>query len=267
MRRLLPSSLRNAAAALARRVADRLSAWPEPSSDDGRDVMACCIGYNVHGGYCVPLSSRHRPAARRILAGQVWEPDTLAFMSAHVDGGDVVHAGTYFGDFLPALAHAGDARHRVWAFEPNPENWRCAAITIALNGLRNVSLTQAGLGAEPGCLDMEVADASGRALGGRSHIVDTAAGGRVTPVEITTVDATVPADRHVSLLQLDVEGFEMQALVGAMGTIRRCRPTLVLENLPPRRWLEDHLLALGYREAGRLHRNRVLTSERTSTAP
>ena len=62
-------------------------------------------------------------------------------------------------------------------------------------------------------------------------------------------------------MQLDVEGYEQQALAGAMRTIIRCRPILILENLPERHWFEANILRLGYRETGKLHENFIFTCE------
>jgi hypothetical protein len=85
-------------------------------------VLQCCIAYNKYGGYCVPLASRYRVAARKILAGEVWEPTTIEFLMSYGSHGDIVHAGAYFGDFLPALSRSCAPGAKVWAFEPNPEN-------------------------------------------------------------------------------------------------------------------------------------------------
>src|SRR5882672_2138462 len=104
----------------------------------GDRVLQCRVSYNKYGGYCVPSSSVHRPAAQKILSGDVWEPDTIEFMVNHVGDGDIVHAGAYFGDFIPALSQACKPSAKLWTFEPNPENYRCALITIEINGLRNV---------------------------------------------------------------------------------------------------------------------------------
>src|SRR5438477_11756587 len=87
-------------------------------------VLRCQIAYNEFGGFCVPTSSLHRPAARKILAGQVHEPQTIAFVAAHGEHGDIVHAGAYFGDFLPGLSRACAPAYRIWAFEPNHANYR-----------------------------------------------------------------------------------------------------------------------------------------------
>lgn len=225
-------------------------------------VLQCSIAYNAYGGYCVPLSSSHRPAARTILAGRIWEPDTIEFLRAHCKAGDIIHAGTYFGDFLPALSRAVDSRAMVWAFEPNPENYRCARITTYVNGLQNVELTNAGLGERAGLLPLLTRGVHGASLGGASRI--TQAGGqsndnRSIDVRIVTIDETFPSGRKASLIQLDVEGFERQALAGALATIRRCKPILVLESVPEENWLAQNLGTLGYRLTHRVNGNFVLS--------
>lgn len=229
---------------------------------DAGTVLQCCIAYNPYGGYCVPLSARHRPAAQRIFDGQVWEPDTLAFLTSHATDGDIVHAGTFFGDFLPALSRACAPTARVWAFEPNSESYRCAQVTLGINGLQNVELLNAGLGERRGKLPMLVADPRGKALGGGSRIIaeppDPTAARHSELVSVVTVDDVVPADRSVSLIQLDVEGFEQPALAGALETIRRCKPILVLETVPAdEHWLAENIVSLGYRVAGKVHGNTI----------
>src|SRR5947209_16928501 len=108
----------------------------------------CVLASNEYGHYAVPISCEHRPASQRILAGRVHEPRTLAFMTEHCGSRDIVHAGAFFGDFLPALAKAVEASALLWAFEPNPENYTCASWTVRLNGLSNCRLHHAGLGSE-----------------------------------------------------------------------------------------------------------------------
>lgn len=67
-------------------------------------VLKCIVSYNKYGGFCVPESSCHRPVSQRIFSNGVWEPDTIEFIMSNCGDGDVVHAGTYFGDFLSALS-------------------------------------------------------------------------------------------------------------------------------------------------------------------
>jgi FkbM family methyltransferase len=234
------------------------------SSDLPRAALACLIARNALGEYCLPANSIHRPAAQRILAGEVWEPETIELVCRSVGTGDLVHAGTYFGDFLPAYSRACSPGAVTWAFEPNAENFRCAQITAKLNDLRNVRLVNAALGSRRGNGAVITVDSDGRARGGSSQVV-TDAGALATlgtqPVSIVSVDSVVPPDRHVSVIQLDVEGFEQLALSGSIATITRCRPLLVLETLPAGDWLARHLDPLGYRVTGTVHANTILATD------
>ncbi len=76
--------------------------------------LKCIVSYNEYGAYCIPLSSLHRVAARRVLGNDVYEPLTLAFMRAHCGSGDIVHAGTLHVQTVDGEGYAlGGASHLV----------------------------------------------------------------------------------------------------------------------------------------------------------
>ena len=75
------------------------------------------IAENRYGSYSVPEGLDHRPAVRLVKAGDVYEPDTIAFMRDHAGAGDVIHAGTFFGDFLPGLSAAMAKGAKIWAYQ------------------------------------------------------------------------------------------------------------------------------------------------------
>ncbi len=66
---------------------------------------------------------------------------------------------------------------------------------------------------------------------------------RLQTVDVIPLDSL---DLSPDLLQLDVEGFEYEALLGATNTIKRCRPVIQIETLTEsiQRFLHDH----GYTE-------------------
>ncbi|WP_367154165.1 FkbM family methyltransferase [Methylomonas sp. HYX-M1] len=244
----------------------RIDLSKEYESLNALQALKCKISYNRYGGYCVPLSSHHRPAAQKVLAKAVYEPDTIEYMLENCQSGDVVHAGTYFGDFLPALAKGIPGNAKVWAFEPNPENYRCARITLDLNGIENTVLTHAGLGEKQETRLIKTRDANGLALGGASRIVSGNTSDEIgtEAVRIVTIDDTVESDRTVSIIQLDVEGYEKEALAGGLKTIRRCLPIIILEVLPNStllgsEWFSNNILSLGYKKIQDLHGNSVFS--------
>jgi len=234
----------------------------------GLNVLKCKFSYNKYGGYCVPLSSHHRPAAQRILLNDVYEPETIEYILNHCKTGDVVHAGTYFGDFLPALSNGVAPNAKIWAFEPNLENYRCAGITMALNNITNTVLTHAGLGARQETRLMQTIDDDGRSLGGGSRIIaaSTSSQASAEPVPIVSIDDFLNSNRVVSIIQLDVEGFEIEALAGALNTIRKHRPVIILEVLPDStvpggEWFCNNILSLGYIKVHTVHGNWVFAAD------
>jgi len=226
-------------------------------------VLQCCISYNKYGGYCVPTSSLARPAAQKIISGKVYEPDTINFLAATSRHGDIVHAGAYFGDFLPALSKSLGSDFRIWAFEPNPENYRCALMTIFINDLLNVEIRNAGLGKGKTQGTMIISDQQGVALGGGSKILSDENGcidERTILVEIVSLDDVIPSDRQVAVIHLDVEGYELPALAGSLRIIKQWKPILIVESMPDNEWFDANIISLGYRLEMKLHRNSVFVA-------
>lgn len=218
---------------------------------------------NRFGIYAVDMATKHRPATQMILKGQVHEPLTVEFIVNRCGSGDVVQAGVFFGDFLPPLAAGMPKSSLIWAFEPNPRSYFLAGRTIALNGLTNVRLRNAALSDKAGDFDLVVEDDVGKPLGGLSHLagygnIEGGVSGKSVKTEVVKLDDAVPEHRFVSIIQLDVEGHELQALSGARRMIEKNRPILILENVSDPANLAAILPDLGYRPVGTLHgRNTV----------
>ena len=247
IRNLLPQPLVVALMGLRNRFRYRLTPVHRQFPGDSDAILDCCIAYNRYGGYCIPASGYFHSAPQSIYRGGIWEPATVEYIRQHHPGGDLIHAGTFFGDLLPAAAPVVDT---LWAFEPVRESYRCAQITCLLNGLENVRLHNHGLGAERAEKTMRIRDGYyNESMGGGSRIVEA---GEIDPaiaqkVEVAAIDDLIPEDRQVGTIHLDIEGFEQQALAGGLQTIERCRPLLIIETLPEPAWIEAHLSPLGYR--------------------
>lgn len=216
--------------------------------------QATISAQNIHGVYAIPEGLEHRPAARKALAGEVYETRTIDFMCKYMGNGDVIHAGTFFGDFLPALSKAAHPDARIWAFEPNPANHAAATETIAMNGLTNVTLTHAALGMRDDQVSFRTHDKEGAALGGRSHVTDDTGEG-VVNVRSVMLDYIVPLSRPVSILQLDVEGYEKFALRGAYHLINRWKPILIVELFDKPHFFQRHFQAVEYVQLGEINNN------------
>jgi len=227
--------------------------------------MATIIAQNEFGSYAIPESVAYRPAARATLKGKVWERSTIMFMRQHASDGDVLQAGAFFGDFLPAISQCLAASARVWAFEPNLENFEHAKQTIELNALDNVVLQNMGLGERRAIRKLRVANRQGIALGGASRFVDyddAVAGERLIDAPVGCIDDLIPPDRNISIVQLDLEGYELRALRGGMQTIKRCMPIVIVEINEPASKCAELLKAAGYSVRGTLGKNLVVVPAR-----
>jgi FkbM family methyltransferase len=103
--------------------------------------------------------------------------------------------------------------------------------------LPNIILGHAALGGDDRNIGLTTADENGKPLGGASYI--SANGNELT--RQVRLDDTVPAERKISVIHFDLEGYEAEALKGAEATIRRDRPVVILETVP-----EDFASRFGY---------------------
>lgn len=127
---------------------------------------------------------------------------------------------------LMAAQYAG----RVYCFEPGPGVFGLLSETIRTNGLQDkVETINLALGNCNGRLSFFDNQTSGSA----SHIITDATLARESTVQVrvTTLDAfvAVRALERLDLIKIDIEGFEIDALTGAMDTVRSLRPSALIE--------------------------------------
>lgn len=208
--------------------------------------------------YFVPEYAQHRGVSRKIMRKQYEAPrlhDVVKTVMAR-SGGSMVHAGAFFGDMLPSFSRKTPGT--VYAFEPVVENYLLARAVVHENDLDNVVLMHAGLGADPGVAWVETMTRQ-RHRGGHASIVS----GPEEPTRRPQRTPLLAVDQldieDLSLVQLDVEGFELPILEGAERTIRSQQPAIVVEDDLDN--CSDFLRDLGYSEAARLGRDHLYLTE------
>jgi len=153
--------------------------------------------------------------------------DTLPADAVIVDG------GANIGFFTVPVAHRTQGRGtRIVSFEPQRQLFQALGGSLAINGYRHVYLHNCGLGAEPGIAELPAVDYSVAQDFGTvslSNETTVAEDGWMADrvVDITSIDAmTLP---RLDFFKLDVEGYEIPALTGALATIKRHRPWIWVE--------------------------------------
>lgn len=126
--------------------------------------------------------------------------------------------GAYNGDTLKELGELTDWHWRV-AVAVEPDRRSCRKLRLLAEefnerGLK-VEVQEAGIWSEQG--ELGFSDSGGRQ--------STFIGAQKCTVPVTTIDA-VAAQRAVTLIKMDVEGAELQALAGGRQTLQRFAPKL-----------------------------------------
>jgi FkbM family methyltransferase len=146
--------------------------------------------------------------------------------------GVVMEVGTNIGTHTVPLAKAlARQNRRLLAFEPQPVIFQNMCANLALNALGNVMAWPSACGDRAATLYFSQPDyAAGGNFGGVSMSAEPVANGVAIPcIELDEVFG----GETVSLMKVDVEGFELLVLQGAEVIIDRCRPVLYVENDRP----------------------------------
>ena len=156
------------------------------------------------------------------LGAPVVCPDYLPPDLVRPGPGEVfVDCGAYTGDTIAVLLGATGGRvGRVVAFEADPVN--VAALRAYVGGLPadlrgRIEVRPQAVGAAPGTVRIEPTGTKLSAVGAAGAVA----------VACVTLDAAL-AGVAPTFVKMDIEGAELDALAGAAGTIRRCRPTLAV---------------------------------------
>jgi FkbM family methyltransferase len=159
-----------------------------------------------------------------------FERAELAYASERAGkGGWVFDVGGNVGVFSVSVAQFVSPGARVVAFEPLPGNVSRLRENLERSGLGNVDIVQVAAASAPGEADLLAADDA--AYSGLVASVEAGRQGRVVRVPLATIDS-VWASRGsppVSLMKLDIEGGELEALRGATALLEHCHPTLMVE--------------------------------------
>jgi FkbM family methyltransferase len=190
-------------------------------------ALAQKVGVNVNiGGKKFELTSDDTYLDQYCADG--FEPNMVKLFTAVAGHSEVIlDVGANVG--CTALLFGGLCR-TVHAFEPSPTTFAFLERNVAMSGLKNITLHNAGLGAEQGEYPLTFAP-SNRSGAFVSDQTQASSGHRVEKVLIRRMDEALQSLNvcKVDFIKIDVEGFEGHVLRGATHTLATYRPVVVLE--------------------------------------
>ena len=187
------------------------------------DVYVAITANNEHHREISELLAEHGFPADRILPcfsqlGYVEGPDIyFEFPELIPRGGALIDGGSYNGaDSIRFAEYTGGDYSKIFVCEPDPVSFEICRENLAAAGLRDVELVPAGLSDRCAAANFVVSGTQGSAFLAEEPGI---------PVRTTTID-TLAGGQRVSMIKMDIEGMEWEALHGGAETIRRDRPLL-----------------------------------------
>lgn len=159
--------------------------------------------------------------------GEYSDAEVRVLLKMVPENGVAVDVGANIGAVAVPLARRAGI---VIAFEPQRLVYNQLCGNTALNDLRNLYCLNRAAGREAGQVMVPELDLSREGNFGAMSLLsrDEFKDHEFLPVDMMTIDQLGLA--RLDLLKVDVEGMELDVLVGAAGTIERCRPHLCIEN-------------------------------------
>ena len=181
----------------------------------------------VHEGVKMTFATPSQLTRWRVESIYTKEPWTLEWVASFKPGEILVDCGANVGMYT--IWAAATRRTRVYAFEPESQNYALLNRNIQINELQGlVKAYCMGLSDKAGLFDLHMADMR---VGGSCHSVGEALDFRHEPLHTLFVQGcsasalddlvesgSIPVPNH---LKIDVDGFEPKVIAGARKTLAR----------------------------------------------
>ncbi|MDP2330679.1 MAG: FkbM family methyltransferase [Reyranella sp.] len=162
-----------------------------------------------------------------------FEPNEFNFLDGLLKPGMVfVDVGANDGYYTLFAARRVGPEGRVVSVEPSSRERAHLERNLARNGIANVAIVPAALGAAAGHADLRLAHGvhtGHNTLGSFAH--DDVVPARVERVPLETLDAVVArlGLQRIDVVKIDVEGGEANVIAGARHVLTNMRPVLMME--------------------------------------
>jgi len=168
--------------------------------------------------------------AQHLKSGKPWEPHFKTVVQHLVKEGDtVLDCGSNFGYNAVIMGKQIGPSGRLFAFEPQRIVNQQLSGNMILNNIYNAIVVHAALGQEQGLTTMSPVPYDLDWV----NIGDTSVGEGGDEVQVITLDMI---DSQPDFIKMDVQGYELFALLGAENTIKQSLPDIFIE-------IEEHQLA------------------------
>jgi len=227
---MIRSAFRRAAAAILSRTPHfkgkgRVTLLIDRLVTDSSDPASYIVAGTLNGGRPFSFDLRAWGQKFAFYYGE-WELQHVRALRRLYRGATFLDIGSSIGLYPVSLGREIAARGgSIISVEPVPLNSRRQRINLRLNDLESlVTLLEVGLGSQDGELRMRVDPA-----GADNNALIAADGGVAVPIRRLDDVLAELGWPEVTLIKMDIEGYEPEVIAGAHETIRRTRPVIFAE--------------------------------------
>ena len=183
----------------------------------------------INGRETFTIDPHHRG-----LFPETYEPTVCDFLRAHVKPGDVcLDIGAHVGIYALLLARWSAPNGRVFAFEPNPDTRAVLESNLSRNSEgERITVVPQGVSDHGGDATFFAAGIEGFSRLGSPNR-DRREAHRSFVVRLTTIDRFCGTHRlQPDWILIDIEGYEVAALRGALRTLANTKVKMIVEFHP-----------------------------------
>lgn len=178
---------------------DGLKLWIDPEKDDGVE--------------------------RSLYYTGSYESGTIGFIRNYLKKSDCfVDVGANIGLISLEASREVGSQGNVYSFEPHPYTAKILRFNISLNSMENIKAIEKGVGSEKG--EAKIYDRWDINRGGAS-LLSSNSDQEGFDIQVVTLDE-VFENIKVSMIKIDVEGFELEVLKGAKRILSSVNPPIII---------------------------------------
>lgn len=159
---------------------------------------------------------------------KTWEPHILKFSQMYLNefkNKNIVDIGAHFG--YHTLNFAKLTNGQVYSFEPQPQNYNLLKLNAKINNLQNIYPMMIGLSSKNESSKIPLVLKTKEKGNMGDFTINNLTSNFYSKIKSRTLDSFNYKD--ISLIKIDVQGWEKKVLKGAKNTINLNKPLLIIE--------------------------------------
>lgn len=180
-------------------------------------------------GYSIFVSERDHGVGSHILYSKTYEPIITSLFKEHLKPGmNVIDVGANIGWFSLLSAQLVKSEGLVYAFEPGSINGKILCINKQFNKFEKIIQIIHAAASDK----IESLAYSSSFSNGFVQPITDISNEEILSSDIVfgiPIDVVIPDNLPINLIKVDVEGYEMKALNGALKIIKRWKPIIIAE--------------------------------------